>query len=116
VVPDPEHARAQERLALARLLELLEHERAAVEGRRFEALAEIKAAELALLRSLQGRLDPGDLPALERALARSRETETALVAGLAETQGVIERLRTGRRAVSGYAQGPRARGALEIRA
>jgi len=103
-------------VSLERLAELTRAEQEAVEGRRWEALLEIQAEQLALLRSLRGRLGADALPVLERSLARVRATERVLFGSLAERHGVIERLRARRRAIGGYHADPRRAGRFEIRA
>ena len=100
-------------MSLARLVELAELEQQAVSGHRWEALEEIRAEQRQILEAARGRLTTDDRAALEFALGRSRESERALFASLAETQGIIERMRAGRRRCA-YAGSGRA--ALELRA
>ncbi len=102
-------------MSLERLAELARREEEAVAGRRWEELIEIRAEQQELLASMRGRHDASARPVLEAALARALATERALIASLAETQGAIERLRAGRRAVRGYDAGGTVPRALEIR-
>jgi anti-sigma factor RsiW len=100
--------------AFADLDDLGVREAAAIAGARWEELVDIQAERQSLLGSLPSPPPPEAKPALERALARTAETQQALVAAMAETKGTIERLQGGRRAVQAYG-GPAARG-LERRA
>jgi len=102
-------------VSLARLVELAREEQKAVAERRWETLVEIRAEQHLLLRGLAGRLSSDALPALELVLDRCAATEKLLSERLAETQRIIERLRTGRRAVRGYAGGAGRAAGLEIR-
>jgi hypothetical protein len=99
---------------LERLVELAREEKRAVESRRWEALLAIRAEQHAILEGLRGQLSADARPILELALARSQATEKALFASLAETQGILERLRAGRRAIHGYRRSNRA--GIEVRA
>ena len=101
--------------AFADLDDLGVREAAAIAGARWDELVDIQAERRSLLGSLPAPPPPEARPALERALARTHETQQALVAVMAETKGVIERLQGGRRAVQAYGGGPRPRG-LERRA
>ncbi len=96
------------------LAELLDREEQAVESRRWEALIEIQQQQLELLNSLPDSLPREALALLERALERCRSTQQLLFASLAETQGLLERLRAGRRAMSSYRTNRR--GSVDARA
>jgi anti-sigma factor RsiW len=100
--------------AFANLDDLGVREAAAIAGARWDELVDIQSERQRLLGSLPAPPPPEAKPALERALARTRETQQALVAVMAETKGTLERLQGGRRALNAYG-GPRARG-LERRA
>jgi hypothetical protein len=101
--------------SLERLVELARREEEAVESRRWEELLAIQDEQLELLAAVRGTLTAEARPVLELALARSLATEKALFGSLAETQGIIERLRAGRRAIGAY-RSSRRRGGVEIRA
>jgi len=101
-------------MSLERLAELAREEEQAVEGRRWETLLAIRAEQHAILEGLRGRLAADARPVLELALARSHATEKTLFSSLAETQGIIERLRAGQRAIRGYRR-PQGAG-IEVRA
>ena len=101
-------------MSLERLAELASEEERAVESRRWEVLLAIRAEQHTILEGLRGRLAVDARPVLELALSRSRATEKALFASLAETQGIIERLRAGRRAIHGYRRSNRV--GIEVRA
>lgn len=100
--------------AFAHLDDLGVREAAAIAGARWDELVDITAERQSLLDALPEALPAEAKPVLERALARTQETQQTLVAAMAETKGMIERLQGGRRAVQAYG-GPRA-AALERRA
>jgi anti-sigma factor RsiW len=100
--------------AFASLDDLGVREAAAIAGARWDELVDIQAERQSLLGSLPSPPPPEAKPALERALARTHETQRTLVAAMAETKGMLERLNGGRRALHAYG-GPRASG-LERRA
>jgi hypothetical protein len=87
---------------LEQLAELSRQEEEAVEGRRWEDLIAIQRDQMLFLESLPNSLPREALEVLEHALVRSRTTQQSLFAGLAETQGVMERLRSGSRAIGAY--------------
>jgi hypothetical protein len=91
------------------LAELARREEQAVASRRWEELIAIQKEQLELLEGLPKPLPREALGVLQLALARSRSTEQALFAGLAETQGLLERLRSGRRAIGAYRANRRSR-------
>jgi hypothetical protein len=101
-------------MSLDRLAELAIREEAAVASRRWDALHAIQAEQRDLLDSLPEPLPGEARTQLELALSRSRATQRSLFAMLAETQGIIERLRAGRRTVGAY--GLRRLSDLETRA
>jgi hypothetical protein len=84
------------------LAELARREEAAVESHRWAELIAIQHEQIAFLEALPQPLPPEALPVLEHALERCRTTQQSLFAGLAETQGLMERLRSGRRGISAY--------------
>lgn len=100
--------------AFADLDDLGVREAAAIAGARWDELVDIQAERRSLLGSLPAPPPPEAKAALERALARTHETQQTLVAVMAETKGMLERLGGGRRALQAYG-GPRA-GRLERRA
>ena len=83
-------------------VELARREQEAVESRRWVELIAIQKEQRALLAALPTSLPREALTALEHALDRCRATQQTLFAGLAETQGMLERLRSGRRALGAY--------------
>ncbi|HWB23158.1 MAG TPA: hypothetical protein VG652_09750 [Gaiellaceae bacterium] len=87
---------------LERLAELSRQEEAAVEGRRWEDLLAIQKEQLLFLESLPNSLPREALEVLQHALVRCSTTQQSLFAGLAETKGVMERLRSGSRAIVAY--------------
>jgi hypothetical protein len=96
------------------LAELVRREEEAVDGRRFDELIAIQQEQLELLDALPDELPREALPLLEQALARCLSTQQSLFASLAETKGIIERLRAGRRAIGGYTTNQR--GKVDARA
>jgi hypothetical protein len=90
------------RVNFEQLAELARREEAAVESRRWEELITIQKEQMALLDALPDVLPREALIVLENALGRCRTTQQSLFAGLAETKGVMERLRSGRRAIGAY--------------
>lgn len=100
--------------AFAHLDDLGVREAAAIAGARWDELVDIQSERQSLIGSLPAPLPPEAKPVLERALARTHETQQTLVAAMAETKGILERLQGGRRALQAYG-GPRS-GALERRA
>jgi hypothetical protein len=100
--------------AFANLDDLGVREAAAIAGARWDELVDIQTERESLLGSLPSPPPPEAKPALERALERTQETQRTLVAAMAETKGMLERLQGGRRALHAYG-GPRTSG-LERRA
>ena len=100
--------------AFADLDDLGVREAAAIAGARWDELVDIQAERESLLGSLPSPPPPEAKPVLERALVRTQETQRTLVAAMAETKGMLERLQGGRRALHAYG-GPRTSG-LERRA
>ena len=84
------------------LAELARREEEAVKSRNLEDLIAIQAEQLELLQSLPETPPREAQAVLEQALASCRNTQQSLFASLAETQGILERLGTGRRALDGY--------------
>ena len=84
------------------LAELARREEQAVQSRDWEELIAIQAEQLELLDSLPETPPREAQAVLEHALECCRSTQRSLFASLAETQGIMERLGTGRRALGGY--------------
>jgi hypothetical protein len=94
---------------LDRFTELARREEEAVEGRNWEELIAIQKEQLELLASLPDALPREALTGLEQALDRCRNTQQLLFSSLAETQGILERIRAGGRALGAYTSNRRSR-------
>ena len=73
-----------------------------MESRRWEELIAIQQEQLELLESLPDSPPREARRALENALERCRSTQQLLFGSMAETQGLMERLGAGRRAIGSY--------------
>lgn len=94
---------------LEHFTELARREEEAVESRSWEELIAIQKEQLELLDSLPETLPTEALVGLELALERCRGTQQQLFASLAETQGILERLRAGGRALGAYTSNRRSK-------
>lgn len=96
-------------MSFDRFTELARREEEAVESRNWEELIAIQKEQLELLDSLPDALPGEALTGLEQALERCRGTQQLLFASLAETQGVLERIRAGGRALGAYTSNRRSK-------
>ena len=91
------------------LAELARREEHAVNNHNWEELIAIQKEQLDLLESLPDTPPREALAVLEQALECCRTTQQSLFASLAETQGIMERLGAGRRALGAYTTNQRSK-------